>query len=313
VLPRAEVHTPRVVGTSLVATMLWGSMIVDGTTACPTPPMAQALIPRESADRLRGDALRAELVDAGARLRVRLLDGEGKVLAERLLETGPSCAGLAHAAAAVISTLELEVSAAPAVELVAVPRPEGTAAPSPTASLARTNRSRGERAGVAFDVGAAFLGSATGDGLAPAGAVMLRLRSRTSAFRLDAGFFAEGRRDLVFTDGKVSYQRFWVSLGPGYELTRGRLSVELQLGLLGAFSALAGDGVTSVSKENVLDGGGALGLTAQWTLGQFAPWVGLFGLWWPGGTKVEIGALTQSRSLPSSEALLGIGLRFGSS
>jgi hypothetical protein len=137
------------------------------------------------------------------------------------------------------------------------------------------------------------------------------LAPRRTRLRPELGLFAAGRRDLSVDGGKVGYERYWLSLGVGYELKWGRWAIEPQAELLGALLVLQGDGITSSATETAGDLGGQVGLTARWSFGAGSVWAGVFGLWWPDGTQVQLGRIAQSRGLPPWEGLLGGGIRFG--
>ena len=191
------------------------------------------------------------------------------------------------------------------VEEVPVPPPklEVTAPPSPAPARRRA---------VDLDVGAAFLGAADSNGqLTGVGAVMVGVGLPPSGLRLEAGLFLEGSRTLAVDNGQVSYERFWASLGPGYQLKWGRFSIEPQLRLLMALLTLHGDGVTSLATKTALDLGGQAGLTAQWSIRGRAVWAGVFVLGWTLGTQVQIGGPGQARALPPWGGLLGLGMRLG--
>ncbi len=150
------------------------------------------------------------------------------------------------------------------------------------------------------------------DALAPGAALTINLGSSRSPFKFETGFFLEARRQIAFDGGAASYQRFWLSLGPGYAVKWRALTVEGQLSVLGGLTSLVGDGRTSAGSGTVLEIGGALGLTAEWSFGPFAVSTGPFLMLWPGGDQVEIVQLRQFRALPLWDGLWGVGLRFGS-
>ncbi len=292
--------------------LMFGSGVaVGGATTCPDPAAVQSLLPRGTG-RIQGTPDRAKLSRVGARLKVELLDSHDGVLAERELDTSSSCAGLAQAAAVVISALELEVWAVPGVD--EVPLPPREAGASPVASpgvVAGTNSSPRARPSLSLEPGAAGLVSADSGGRSTwVLGLTLALAPSKSALRPEVGLFGVGSRDMLVDDGKVSYQRFWLSLGLGYELKWGRWAIEPQGELLGALLVLRGDGVTSVATDMAANVGAQAGLTGQWSFGSGALWAGLFGLWWPDGTQVQIGRPGQSRALPPVEFLLGGGIRF---
>ncbi|MES1209299.1 MAG: hypothetical protein ABUS79_25455 [Pseudomonadota bacterium] len=86
------------------------AVTVTGTTACPT---RQAVATRVAALLPAADRTRAldevSLEDAGKWLRVTLLDPEGHVIAQRLIQRSFSCADLAAAAGVVIASWESDV------------------------------------------------------------------------------------------------------------------------------------------------------------------------------------------------------------
>jgi hypothetical protein len=176
--------------------------------------------------------------------------------------------------------------------------------------VVQTGPALGKRAPVFHDVGFAFVGSDDGDGLTAGGAVTVRFRPSRYGLQLEGGIFAEARRDVLFETGRVGYERYWASGGVGYELKLGKVSIEPQLGVLLAVVSVQGDGITSAASRTAPGVGLAPGLTAQYSLGNFALWGGLLLPWWPDGTKVEIGTSSQSRPLAPIEGLLELGLRF---
>jgi len=276
---------------SLLVALLHGSVVVGGTTACPTPAAVGALL-QGSVERRGPGPDRAELSQLAGHIRIRLLDGQGDLIAERQLAMGASCKSLAEAAAAAIGAMELEVSMTPGVDAVAVPRREaGTGNPS-------------------LEVGAALLGSLDSNSTTAAGVLTLGVRLRKSNYRPEASLFVDGRRGERVEAGEVSYERFWLSLGLGYEIRLGRVSLEPRLGVLGSLIALQGDAGTAFARATTFDSGGGAGLILKWSLGRSAIWGGLFGQWWWSGTRVEIGTPGQSSPLPAVEALLGAGLQF---
>jgi hypothetical protein len=281
---------------------------VEGTTTCPRPAEVEALVLPGAGDSSRGD--RAELTVSGGQLRVRLLDRAGELVGEQELALDAPCASLAAAAAAVISAMELELHSSPPVDVATIQSP---AKPTPSqAGTARTMPTAGLTPPVNYRVGAMFLGSIDGIAIAPGGAVTASLGARSSSFRLDAGLFLEGRRQLAFGGGTAGYQRFWVSLGPGYALKWRDFTFEGQLAALGGLVSLVGDGTTSPGSGTALEIGAALGLTAQWSFGAFAISTGPILSLWPGPIDVEIVALHQTRALPLWDGLWDVGLRFGS-
>jgi len=160
------------------------------------------------------------------------------------------------------------------------------------------------------DLGAAVLGSLSGDAVAPAGGLTLAIAWKHTGLRLGSAFFAEARRSLTFTAGSAGYQRFWLAVGPAYEVRWDRFSLELGLAATGALLSLSGDGTTSLASASAFEAGAALDLEAKWSFGSWGVWGGLFVLTWPADTKVAISALNESRSLPIWEGLLGAGIQF---
>jgi hypothetical protein len=293
---------------SLLVALLHGSVVVGGTTVCPPPAAVGALL-QGSVDRRGPGPDRADLTQIAGHIRIRLLDSQGDLLAERRLEMGASCKSLAEAAAVAISAMELEVSMTPGVDAVPVPRREAQASPTTTQRL-QTNPSPISTGNPSLEVGAALLGSFDSDGTTAAGVLTLGVRLRKSSFRPEASLFVDGRRGEMVEAGEVSYERFWLSLGLGYEIRLGRVSLEPQLGVLGSLISLQGDAGTAFARATTFDSGGSAGLILQWSLGRSAIWGGLFGQWWWSGTRVEIGTPGQSSPLPAVEALLGAGLQF---
>ena len=294
---------------ALAAALLRGSVLVEGTTSCPTPAEVEALVLRGMGDDQRSD--RAELIVSGGRLSVRLLDRAGALVTQRELNADALCASLAAAAAAVINAMELQLRSPPQVGIGAIHNP---AEPTPQSqgSASRTERAPPPPPRLTFAVGALFLGSIADDALAPGGALTVGLGFQGSSFRLESGFFAEAPRQLVLDGGAASYQRSWLSIGAGYAVGWRDFAFEGQLAVLGGVTSLMGDGKTSKGSGTILEPGGALGLTAQWSFGVLAISTGPLLLLWPGGNRVEIVGLHQSQALPQWDGLWSVGLRFGS-
>ena len=309
-----------IAATSLAAALLWGSVLVEGATSCPTPADVEALVLQGNGPGRRGD--RAELIISDGRLRVRLLDRTGNPVNERELALDAPCSGLAAAAAAVIEAMELELRSSPEVDIGAAGTGAGATRGSGATKGAGVTMVAGATTGaevgtgagatLSYAVGAMFLESIADDALAPGAALTLSLGSSKSGFRLETGLFVEARRQLAFDGGTASYQRFWLSLGPGYAVKWRHFTFEGELVALGGLVWSGGDGTTSPGSGTALEVGGALGLTGQWSFGAFAISTGPLLLLWPEGTNVEIVSLHQSRALPVWDGLWSLGVRFGS-
>jgi len=297
-----------IAATSIAAALLLSAVRVEGATTCPKPSDVEALLLRHDGAARLDD--RADLVVSGGLLEVRLVDGAGAPINQRTLQLDAPCSSLAEAAAAVIDAMELELRRGPRVDIGNGPRL--AEAPRPPEAATRTVSAPTPQSPVTYSISAAFLESLAGDALAPAAALTLGLGSGRSPFLLEAGLSLEAGRQLTFDRGAASYQRFWISLGPGYALRWAHFGLEAEVLALGGLVAVAGDGRSSPASETALQLGVGAGLTARWSIGLFGLSTGPLVLLWPGAIDVQIVSLGQTRPLPLWDALWGVGVRFGS-
>jgi hypothetical protein len=210
-----------------VSTASGSGVSVESDSQCPTGAAVRQrldLTPPASGATLT--VRRAVLDRRTHALRVRLFGSDGRLLAERDLDAGDSCAELAAAAAIIIATWEARLAAS------AVPPPAsmaetGVDVPAPIAPLAAT---RVHSPSVAVELGAALIRVASAGAQTLGGGVAIDAARAGAAIGLQLGLIVTGSRRQAVGDGFALWSRPMFTLGPRLRASRDRYFAELRAG-----------------------------------------------------------------------------------
>jgi hypothetical protein len=232
---------------------------------------------------------RVEMRQIAAGLRLRLVDANGAVLAERTLPGG-DCAELARAAAVVLAAWRTDVEASTPRLQIKPPPPR----PKPS-----------------WEVGAGFLASLPS--FAAGGEVSAAIGARRWLLRLDA--FGMSLRDLAVgrSSGHARFTRAGLSAGPMVRFRPRRFVLDLHAEATFALLYMDGVGYSTNQSANAFDLGLGGGARAAVHFGPAAPFLGVTVVGWPIGQTVVIsGPAGGSARVPTFEVWLQAGIAFGS-
>jgi hypothetical protein len=297
---------------SLVLVAVFGTALpVRGATACPTAPeVAEALasLLPSSAEHATGDS--AELLPDGDGVRVRLLQADGTVLAEKQLAAG-SCKQMAEKAGVVLAAWESQLHPEVALAIEAPPAALSLAAPAlatrPVLS-ARMPSPPAAAPSFAFAMGVGVLASFQGDTVAPAAALDARVYGRQSGWGAKLALRGSGTHRLALGPGEAEWRRLGVAAGVLRRATWRHVSAEAGVDLLSGWLFVEGDGYTVGQSARSWDFGAEVGGRIGFPLGRAEPWIGVAGAAWLRPQLVEVSGLPAQGRLPALEARVGAGV-----
>jgi hypothetical protein len=190
--------------------------------------------------------------------------------------------------------------------------------PRDPTSLSATLPSAAQRQ-ARIELGAAFLASFAGGAFAPGGQIDLAVTPRRSDWAARLSFLAAATRDLELGDGRASWTRFGLGIGPRYRVRRGqRWRFDLHADGYAALVMMKGAGFRQNELALNFDPGLGLGGRAALRLGRGAPFFGaapFIGVDLVGWLRrQEVMTLASvSADLPQLEVLLTAGVAIGRS
>jgi hypothetical protein len=285
----------------LAASVVWGSLRILGDSSCPDPRAVEHQLTNLSAGQRSAESRVARVDRIRDRLRLRLMDGEESVLAERWLPATSSCAGLALAAALALAAMDESLPAPPAMPTARLPFITGG---PPNLEPPIRRRWGGE-------VGAVVLGSLADGQLAAGVAVVGALQRGLSPWRGEGLLAWDGERGLNAGGGVARFQRWTLGAGPAYRLLQGpSVSLEIEAEALATLLDVRGSGYAQDVTSLFLDPGVMLGVRLRGEAGPLVPWLGLWAAAWLRSHPIEVQGLPTPQQVPDVELIGGIGLDF---
>jgi hypothetical protein len=291
-----------------LAAVLGAVIPVRGATACPTArEVAEALasLLPTGVEHASGDL--AELVPDGDGVRVRLLQADGTVVADKRLAAGP-CKQLAEKAGVVLaawaSQLHPEVPLAIEAPAVGLPTPLPTMAGVSSAPMPSSPPA------LAYAMGTGVLASFQGDTVAPAAVIDARVYGRQSGWGAKLALRGSGTHRLALAPGQAAWRRLNVAVGALRRGTWRGVSAEAGVDLLSGWLFVEGDGYTVVQSARSWDFGAEVGGRVGFPFGRLEAWVGAAGGAWLRLQLVEVSGLPAQGRLPVLEARVGAGVSF---
>jgi len=287
--------------------MVFGAAIaVRGAATCPTAAaVAEALAAISPPDGTPATGDWADIAPDGDSIRVRLLQSDGTLLAEKRLAPGP-CRQQAQTAAVVLAAWVSQLRSGVAFSFEAPPRAPTVAERGPptlSAVAAPPDRDR-----LVVAAGAGLLASLQSDSLAPAAAIEARVHGRRSGWGGRLALRAAGTHRVAFGPGDAAWRRLSVAAGVLHRRVWGRVSGEAGIDLLTGALLVEGDGYTVPRSTRSWDFGAEAGARAGLVFGRFEPWLG-FGLsWWLRPQIVQVTGISGEERLPPLEARIGAGV-----
>ena len=290
-------------------TLVFGAAIaVRGAARCPTAAdvadaLASLLPP--GATPATGDW--ADLAPDGDSVRVRLLQADGTLLAQKRLAAA-SCRQQAETAAVVLAAWASQFHPEIAFSFeVPRPAPAPAPAPGPTTLVATPPPPPRAHQPLVLAAGAGLLASVQGDSLAPAAAVEARLAAAGSGWGGRLAFRATGTHRSTLGPGEAAWRRLGVSAGVLRRHAWRRVSAEAGLDLVSGFLFVEGDGFTIPSRTRSLDFGAEAGARLGLLLGRIEPWLGVGVCGWLRPQFVEVAGIPERDRLPTFDMRVGIG------
>jgi hypothetical protein len=295
-------------GAAALAMVLGAAIAVRGAARCPTAAEvsdALAALSPPGGTPATGDW--ADIAPDGDSVRVRLLQADGTLLAEKRLVAG-SCRQQAETAAVVLaawaSQFHPEVAfsfetAPPARSTPAAGPPTLVATPSPPAPR--------DRAPLVLAAGAGVLASVQGDSLAPAGTIEARLAAAQSGWGARLAFRATGTHRLTLGPGDAAWRRVGVSAGVLRRQAWRRVFAEAAVDVVSGLLFVEGDGYSVGRSARSLDVGAEAGARLGLPLGRIEPWFGVSVCAWLRPQVVEVAGIPERDRLPAFDARVGIG------
>jgi hypothetical protein len=273
---------------------LCGPAVADPITlhasgTCPSSEAVTNELTRLALDSPPAPDLRVDIFETSRGLRVQLRRAAGEASDERVLQTGEDCGERALAAAVVIASWLTDLRSDVKLDLEPS-RPSWF----PSVGLA----------GVAVT-------SATGN-LAWGGELDLQLIHRSGwGARLVAWGTSFRSVGLGDSPGRASWTRGALSLGPVYELDRGRLVFAFAAQFALAGLKVRGEDLALTRQDTSVDLGGRLGVEAGWRWGAFVPCAQIAAVAWPHAQRVKALGVNGERTLPELDILFALGFRWG--
>jgi hypothetical protein len=292
-----------------LAAVLGAAIPVRGATDCPTATeVAEALasLLPASIEHASGDL--AELVPDGDGVRVRLLQADGTVVADKRLAAG-SCKQLAEKAGVVLAAWEsqLHPEVPLAIEAPAVRPPTSVPTTAPVVSA----RMPWSPPALAYAMGAGALASFQGDTVAPAAVIEARVCGRQSGWGTKLALRGSGTHRLALAPGQAAWRRLGVAVGALRRATWSGVSAEAGVDLLSGWLFVEGVGYTVVQSARSWDFGAEVGGRVGFPFGRLEVWVGAAGGAWLRPQLVDVSGVSGQGRLPVLEARVGAGVSIG--
>lgn len=249
------------------------------------------------------------LSPAPGAINVELRRANGTLIARRTVLEKESCAETADAIAVTVAAWESEISAPTALPMAF---PLATPAVSaPTSALFA--RRPPAASSLAWEVEASLLGSIAGNAFAfgAAGEVYLGRQGFPLGARI--GLVGADTRALVLGNGRVSWGRAALTLGPSVEVVAKVIRLELHADFAAGWLFLRGQSFTMNYSDNAFDpalGGGVRASINRWSV---SPWIDVTMLGWlvrQSALAVDSG-IPVSVEIPRFDVWLRAGIAYG--
>jgi hypothetical protein len=292
---------------------LVGTVQLVGPGHCPDPVEVEArlrTLSEPGADETR-EVGTLEEVDAG-RLRLRLLDAQGKVLRERSLAVGSSCAARIQASAVIFATWQAQLATAPPAfpEARVEAAPPRETAPTPlqeaqVSSSAVPPKSRGLMMELRAGLGAGWAADQVEPGFRLE-AALLRPGGHWSA---ELGVTAELARQEALGAGIARWTRSSLALSAGRRFESSSAGVQVEAGAVLTFVSAQGFQLPVSRRASAMDAGVRAGVRCR-IPGKVTPWLLLDGTFWPLPGSLAVQVRPVSHPLPFYEIGLVLGGSF---
>jgi hypothetical protein len=293
-------------GAAALAMVLGAAIAVRGTARCPTPAEvndALAALSAPGATPATGDW--ADIAPDGDSVRVRLLQADGTLLAQKRLAAG-SCRQQAETAAVVLAAWASQFHPEIAFSFETPPPARSAPASGPPTIVATPAPAPPDRDPLVLAAGAGVLASVQGDSLAPAGAIEARLAAQ-SGWGGRLAFRATGTHRLALGPGDAAWRRVGVSAGVLRRHAWRRVSAEAGLDVVSGLLFVEGDGYSVARSARSVDVGAEAGARLGLPLGRIEPWVGVSVCGWLRSQLIEVAGIPERDRLPTFDARVGIG------
>jgi hypothetical protein len=295
-------------GAAALTIVLGAAIAVRGVASCPTAAeVSEALAALSPAGATPASGDWADIAPDGDSVRVRLLQADGTLLAEKRLAAGP-CRQRAETAAVVLAAWASQFHPEVAFSIDTPPPAAPDSGPPALAVVARAPPPSRESAPLVFVAGAGLLASVQGDSLAPAGTIEARLAPARSGWGGRLAMRATGMHRLAFGPGEADWRRVGVSAGVlrRQELWR-RVAAEAGVDVVSGLVFATGDGYSIPRSSRSLDLGVEVGVRLGFILGRIEPWLGVALCGWLRPQIIEVSGIPERDRLPAFDARLGIG------
>lgn len=282
-----------------VAVVAVSSIQVESTARCLSSGEIQEQL---ALLRLEPGASRVVVVEEEANLlRVRLIDADQKVLAERMLEPAPSCDARAMAVAVVIASWEGRFRA-PAIEPLELP-PQRK---SPLAATPRPSVDPPEWEPLRLELRAGAVVSPVP--FAPGALAAVQLGWGASPWRGEAGLVVLASRELALAEGWGRWQTTSLLLGATRQFHLGELRVDASAHAIGSMLAVSGMGF-AVNRDTVAaESAVGLGVAVSRRMGRLRPFLSLEAVTRTGRQVMRVDGFEEGQELPRVELWLSLGM-----
>jgi hypothetical protein len=297
-------------GAAALTAILGAAIAVHGVARCPTAADVEAALAALSspvAATPTGDW--ADIAPDGDSIRVRLLQADGTLLAEKRLAPA-SCRQQAETAAVVLAAWAAQFHPEVALSFeTPPPAPPVVDHRTPTLSAVPPPPAPRDHDPLVLAVGAGALASVQRDSLAPAGAIEALVYGRRSGWGAKVTLRGAGTHRLAFGPGEAAWHRLGASAGVLRRHAWRRVSAEAGVDLVTGAVFVEGDGYTVPRSSRSWDFGAEVGARLGLVLGRIEPWVGIGLCGWLRPQVIEVAGISGQDRLPMLEARVGIGAR----
>lgn len=280
-----------------------GGVTVHGDSSCPRPQEVSERLEEVLPSSTAAD-LGASIERTGDGLIVRLMDSQGKVVGEGTLPLSDACSELAMASAVMIAAWHGRLAVPSSVPQLPPKEPKIDAVAPPKVTT-------DERLG--YDIRAAptlFLGAG---GAAVGASLTCGVGVVGSPWAAEVGLLAQTPRALNVGSGAGEWHRLTFHVGPRWSVLRETVTrLEVGVQAAGALLSIRGRGFeVNEQRRTAQVGVGATGTLSYpaWTL---HPFITAGSVYWPGSQRLRAEGVEDTAMVPSFDARLALGIRWGS-
>jgi hypothetical protein len=276
------------------------SMQLVGTGHCPDPVQVEQRLEALSEPGARDAVGVVDEIDA-REIRLRLLDANGAVLAERNLRVGRSCAARSQASAVVFAAWQTEFTAAVPV----FPEPPLVEAHPVEAHVAAVTEPP-RPATLLLELGAGVGAGFTADQVEPGLRLEAALLRSGGAWSAELGVTAGLPRQEALGAGGARWLRSSIALSGAHRWNGSTAGVHLEAGAVLTYVAAHGVQLAATRSASAWDAGLRTGVRLV-LASRPAPWLLLDATFWPLARSLEAGGAPAPYQLPHYEIGLAIG------